>query len=242
MEESFESSLVHRKVKEIFHRIAFPWFNFIGKQARGKAVIHSEPTNRKLMEIKKIREGNEGEQMVIDTKAEHAGSEHKDMRVHEVRDGSTMGCLHSIGSDLTRTRELPELQQNLSMHSGQEALGADKGPSRTPTSVREVKEPILQHVKHLKPKCQALQNALPMDEIKIPKLQADAIHSESTTRKLLGIKSLLRSNEDKQMEDGVLVQKIKRSLTGIDWEESTRNKRLKTTKDQDVQEGGELDF
>ncbi|WVZ65480.1 hypothetical protein U9M48_014835 [Paspalum notatum var. saurae] len=102
----------------------------------GKAVIHSESTNRKLLEIKKILEGNEGEQMVIDTKAEY-GSEHKDMRVHEVRDGSTMGCLHSIGSDLTRTRELPELQQNLSMHSGQEALGADKDPSRTPTSLRE---------------------------------------------------------------------------------------------------------
>ncbi|KAJ1290319.1 hypothetical protein BS78_02G234400 [Paspalum vaginatum] len=103
----------------------------------GKAVIHSESTNRKLLEIKKILEGDEGEQMVIDTNAEHAGSEHKDLRVHEVRDGSTMGCLHSIGSDLTRTRELPEPQQNVSMHSGQEASGADKDPSRTPTSMRE---------------------------------------------------------------------------------------------------------
>jgi len=58
--------------------------------------------------------------------------------VHEMRDGSTMGCLHSIGSDLTRTRELPELQQNVSMQSGQEASVMNKDPSRTPTSAREV--------------------------------------------------------------------------------------------------------
>jgi len=57
---------------------------------------------------------------------------------HEVRDGSTMGCFHSVGSDLTRTRELPELQQNVSMQSGQEASAVGKDPSRTPTSVREV--------------------------------------------------------------------------------------------------------
>ena len=49
-----------------------------------------------------------------------------------------MGCLHSIGSDLTRTRELPELQQNVSMQSGQEASAMYKDPSRTPTSAREV--------------------------------------------------------------------------------------------------------
>lgn len=55
-----------------------------------------------------------------------------------MRDGSTMGCLHSVGSDLTRTRELPELQQNVSMQSWQEATAVGKDQSRTPTSVREV--------------------------------------------------------------------------------------------------------
>lgn len=55
-----------------------------------------------------------------------------------MRDGSTMGCLKSVGSDLTRTRELPELQQNVSMQSGEEALVTDKDPNRTPTSLREV--------------------------------------------------------------------------------------------------------
>uniref|UniRef100_A0A0D9XFF4 HORMA domain-containing protein n=1 Tax=Leersia perrieri TaxID=77586 RepID=A0A0D9XFF4_9ORYZ len=104
----------------------------------GKAVIHSEATNRKLLEIKKILEVDIGEQMAIDTKAEHVEPERKDLlRGHEMRDGSTMGCLHSIGSDLTRTRELPEQQQNVSMQSGQGASTTDKDPTRTPTSMRE---------------------------------------------------------------------------------------------------------
>ncbi|KAG0544374.1 hypothetical protein BDA96_02G269800 [Sorghum bicolor] len=109
----------------------------------GKAVIHSESTNRRLLEIKKILQANKGEQMAIDTNTEHAELEHKDLpRDHEVRDGSTMGCFHSVGSDLTRTRELPELQQNVSMQSGQEASAVGKDPSRTPTSVRELAVPI----------------------------------------------------------------------------------------------------
>jgi meiosis-specific protein len=58
--------------------------------------------------------------------------------VHEMREGSTLGCLHSVGSDLTRTQELPELQQNVSMQSGQEASDTDKDLNRTPTSLREV--------------------------------------------------------------------------------------------------------
>ncbi|EEC84851.1 hypothetical protein OsI_31963 [Oryza sativa Indica Group] len=103
-----------------------------------KAVIHSEVTNRKLLEIKKILEVDIAEQMAIDTNAEPGEPERKDhLSGHEMRDGSTMGCLQSVGSDLTRTRELPEPQQNVSMQSGQEASTVDKDPSRTPTSVRE---------------------------------------------------------------------------------------------------------
>uniref|UniRef100_A0A0E0E8R7 HORMA domain-containing protein n=1 Tax=Oryza meridionalis TaxID=40149 RepID=A0A0E0E8R7_9ORYZ len=104
----------------------------------GKAVIHSEVTNRKLLEIKKILEVDIAEQMAIDTNAEPGEPERKDhLSGHEMRDGSTMGCLQSVGSDLTRTRELPEPQQNVSVQSGQEASTVDKDPSRTPTSVRE---------------------------------------------------------------------------------------------------------
>ncbi|CAN6195455.1 unnamed protein product [Urochloa humidicola] len=59
-----------------------------------------------------------------------------------MRDGATMACLHSVGYDLTRTRELPQLQQNVSMQSGQEALAMVKDPRRTPTSVCEPDAPV----------------------------------------------------------------------------------------------------
>ncbi|KAL6845926.1 hypothetical protein ACP4OV_023374 [Aristida adscensionis] len=109
----------------------------------GKSVIHSEATNRKLLEIKKILEGNGSQQMAIDTNEDHADFERKDiLSGHEMREGSTMGCLHSIGSDLTRTREMPEQQQNVSMQSGQDASAMDKDPSRTPTSLREPAAPV----------------------------------------------------------------------------------------------------
>ncbi|XP_039833064.1 uncharacterized protein LOC120694013 isoform X1 [Panicum virgatum] len=88
----------------------------------------------------------------IKINAEHTESVRKDLlrvhemrdglfSVHEMRDGSMTGCLHSVGSDLTCTWELPELQQNVSMQSGQEAAAVDKDP-RTPTSVREPAVPV----------------------------------------------------------------------------------------------------
>ncbi|KAG2564429.1 hypothetical protein PVAP13_7NG025827 [Panicum virgatum] len=47
----------------------------------------------------------------IKINAEHTESVRNDLlRVHEMRDGSMTGCLHSVGSDLTCTWELPELQ------------------------------------------------------------------------------------------------------------------------------------
>ncbi|KAM0906278.1 hypothetical protein ACQ4PT_016850 [Festuca glaucescens] len=61
--------------------------------------------------------------------AEFERREHP-MTDQEMKDVSTNGCFHSVGSDLTRTRELPETEQNMSMQ---------KDPSRTLTSIREVK-------------------------------------------------------------------------------------------------------
>ncbi|KAE8792348.1 asynapsis 1 [Hordeum vulgare] len=95
----------------------------------GKAVIHSEVTNRKLLEIKKILEVDITEDMAIDTNARPAECDRRDheMTDQEMKDGSTNGRFQSVGSDLTRTRELPEQQQQQN----------NKDPSRTPTSNRE---------------------------------------------------------------------------------------------------------
>ncbi|KAM0840284.1 hypothetical protein ACQ4PT_059748 [Festuca glaucescens] len=101
-----------------------------GNRRLGKAVIHSEASNRKLLEIKRILEVDLGEELATDTNPGAAEFEHRDhpMTDQEMKDGSTNGCFHSVGSDLTRTQELPEIEQNVSMQ---------KDPSRTPTSMRE---------------------------------------------------------------------------------------------------------
>ncbi|XBI82480.1 hypothetical protein VPH35_091162 [Triticum aestivum] len=98
-----------------------------GNRRLGKAVIHSEVTNRKLLEIKKILEVDISDEMAIDTNARPAEFDRRDHQItdQEMKDGSTNGRFQSVGSDLTRTRELPEQQQN------------NKDPSRTPTSNRE---------------------------------------------------------------------------------------------------------
>ncbi|XP_051209327.1 meiosis-specific protein PAIR2 isoform X1 [Lolium perenne] len=101
-----------------------------GNRRLGKAVIHSEASNRKLLEIKKILEVDFDKELPTDTNPGGAEFERRDhpMTDQEMKDGSTNGCLHSVGSDLTRTRELPEAEQNMS---------TQKDPSRTPTSIRE---------------------------------------------------------------------------------------------------------
>ncbi|KAM3276524.1 hypothetical protein ACQJBY_044747 [Aegilops geniculata] len=98
-----------------------------GNRRLGKAVIHSEVTNRKLLEIKKILEVDITDEMAIDTNARPAEFDRRDhqMADQEMKDGSTNGRFQSVGSDLTRTRDLPEQPQN------------NKDPSRTPTSNRE---------------------------------------------------------------------------------------------------------
>uniref|UniRef100_A0ACD5Y7R5 Uncharacterized protein n=1 Tax=Avena sativa TaxID=4498 RepID=A0ACD5Y7R5_AVESA len=102
-----------------------------GNRRLGKAVIHSEASNRKLLEVKRILEADLNEEMPTDTIPGATAFERRDhhpMTDQEMKDGSTNGCFHSVGSDLTRTRELPEGEQNMSIQ---------KDPSRTPTSMRE---------------------------------------------------------------------------------------------------------
>ncbi|XP_057484872.1 meiosis-specific protein ASY1-like [Actinidia eriantha] len=85
----------------------------------GKQVIHSDLTEKKLMEVKKTLDIDS---MDVDTSESHRshrfeslkmGSNHNDM--------STCGVLQSIGSDLTHTRGRSEAHQNGSIRSEQTA-------------------------------------------------------------------------------------------------------------------------
>ncbi|CAL5374469.1 unnamed protein product [Camellia sinensis] len=83
----------------------------------GKRVIHSDLTEKKLMEVKKV----------LDIDA---------MKMGVNRDMSTRGMLHSIGSDLTHTWGKSETHQNGSIRSKQNGLWA-RDYGNTPTSRAE---------------------------------------------------------------------------------------------------------
>ncbi|XP_078180060.1 DNA-binding HORMA family protein [Carex rostrata] len=91
----------------------------------GKQVIHSEITNKKLLEIKKKLEvglNNHGSQAF----------EFDDFDIPKdkiMRDGSTIGGVHSVGSDQTQTRERSEMQNNTSS-------AKEREQSCTPMSMR----------------------------------------------------------------------------------------------------------
>ncbi|KAK4841236.1 hypothetical protein QYF36_001206 [Acer negundo] len=103
-----------------------------GSRRLGKRVIHSNQTEKKLMEVKKALDfdamdvqTNEPHNMSNNQEFNKIGSNHKDF--------STCGALHSIGSDLTRTRGGSNIHQNGSIRSEQTITKA----GNTPTSMAE---------------------------------------------------------------------------------------------------------
>ncbi|KAF5960796.1 hypothetical protein HYC85_002005 [Camellia sinensis] len=104
-----------------------------GSRKLGKRVIHSDLTEKKLMEIKKTMDIDAMDGDINEHKSSHAefqkmGSINRDM--------STCGVFHSIGLDLTRTRGRSEAHQNGSIRSEQTVSRAmDHG--NTPTSRAE---------------------------------------------------------------------------------------------------------
>ncbi|CAL5321351.1 unnamed protein product [Camellia sinensis] len=100
----------------------------------GKRVIHSDLTEKKLMEVKKVLDIDA---MDLDVNESHNKSNHiKFQKMGINRDISTCGMLHSIGSDLTHTWGKSETHKNGSIRSKQNGLRAsDYG--NTPTSRAE---------------------------------------------------------------------------------------------------------
>ncbi|WOK96627.1 hypothetical protein Cni_G05334 [Canna indica] len=102
-----------------------------GNRRLGKRVIHSESSNRKLLEVKKLLEKKP---MVIS----HSSFPCKTSRYlpadTNMNDGaSTFGGLHSIGSDLTRTQAKAKLVQSGPLQSDQTANTKDQERSNAPS-------------------------------------------------------------------------------------------------------------
>ncbi|KAL7241261.1 hypothetical protein ACSBR2_006812 [Camellia fascicularis] len=104
-----------------------------GSRRLGKRVIHSDLTEKKLMEIKKTLDIDA---MDVDIN-EHKSSRAEFQKMGSInRDMSTCGVFHSIGSDLTRTRGRSEAHQNGSIRSEQTVSRA-RDHGNTPTSRAE---------------------------------------------------------------------------------------------------------
>ncbi|XP_024989769.1 meiosis-specific protein ASY1, partial [Cynara cardunculus var. scolymus] len=97
----------------------------------GKRVIHSDLTNKKLAELQKALDFD----AVVDTNETHNKSNHSESHAGtNRRDTSTFGALHSIGSDLTRTRGRSDLHQNGSNTSDPTVSKLRENGHNTPTS------------------------------------------------------------------------------------------------------------
>lgn len=101
-----------------------------GKKRLGKLVVQSEANNKKLVEVKELLDGKP---MEIDNTNKPFEFNAKDIQ----HNGSTYGGLHSIGSDLTRTRGRSEAHKSESIHSGQAPNGKAREPANTPISKHE---------------------------------------------------------------------------------------------------------
>lgn len=98
----------------------------------GKRVIHSDLTEKKLMEVKKTLDIDSMDVDIIETQMSK-GIEFQKMGINQ-RDMSTCGAIHSIGSDLTRMKGRSETHQNVSIRSEQTVT---RGHGNTPTSRAE---------------------------------------------------------------------------------------------------------
>ncbi|KAG5520627.1 hypothetical protein RHGRI_033268 [Rhododendron griersonianum] len=98
----------------------------------GKRVIHSDLTEKKLKEVKKTLDIDSMDVDCIESQMSK-GIGFQKMGINH-RDMSTCGALHSIGSDLTRTRGRSEAHQNGSIRSEQTVT---RGHGNTPTSRAE---------------------------------------------------------------------------------------------------------
>ncbi|XP_028772200.1 meiosis-specific protein ASY1 isoform X2 [Neltuma alba] len=121
LHNKLEGEVSQTAVRKIIHRMIQDGFiEPKGSRRLGKRVIHSELTQRKLMEVQKALMSTSVEAMEIDHS--EPNSKCKLICFHangsNNREGSTCGVLHSIGSDLTRMRVRSDTNQTDSTRSG----------------------------------------------------------------------------------------------------------------------------
>ncbi|XP_074577782.1 meiosis-specific protein PAIR2 [Curcuma longa] len=104
-----------------------------GNRRLGKRVLHSDSTNRKLLEVKKMLEQK---MMETDTNCQILDTTGTEFPLQDINmnDNSTFGGFHSVGSDLTRTQAKSKQLQSGPLNSDQTGPSKDQERGSSPTS------------------------------------------------------------------------------------------------------------
>ncbi|KAF7123223.1 hypothetical protein RHSIM_Rhsim12G0026000 [Rhododendron simsii] len=133
LQNKLDGKINHATVRKLIDKMTRGGFLDAKSNGRlGKRVIHSDLTEKKLKEVKKTLGIDSMDVDFIESQMSK-GIGFQKMGINH-RDMSTCGALHSIGSDLTRTRGRSEAHQNGSIRSEQTVT---RGHGNTPTSRAE---------------------------------------------------------------------------------------------------------
>ncbi|KAE8688178.1 hypothetical protein F3Y22_tig00110989pilonHSYRG00019 [Hibiscus syriacus] len=101
-----------------------------GNRRLGKRVIRSKLTEKKLLEVKRALNSDP---MDMDTNEPHNKTNHPEMHTpgSNLRDMSTYGALHSIGSDFTRMRGRSDMNQS------EQTISKTRDNGNTPISMAQ---------------------------------------------------------------------------------------------------------
>ncbi|KAF7813606.1 meiosis-specific protein ASY1 [Senna tora] len=135
LQKKLEGDVNQTALRKIIHKMTQDGFlEPKGTQRLGRRVIHSELTQRKLIEVQKSLMGSAAAMDVDDSqpssKSKLIGSH---ANGNNYREGSTCGALHSIGSDLTRMKVRSDIREADSTRSGH-TMSKAREPGNTPTS------------------------------------------------------------------------------------------------------------
>ncbi|KAF3433073.1 hypothetical protein FNV43_RR24175 [Rhamnella rubrinervis] len=127
LQNKLEGEANQTTVRKIIDRMTRDGFvEAKGNRRLGKRVIHSDMTEKKLIEVKKALNNDSMDVGSVPySKSDHLGNKDRDI--------STCGVLHSIGSDLTRMKVISDMNQYGSTRSEQ-TITKKKDLGNTPTS------------------------------------------------------------------------------------------------------------
>ncbi|KAG8365887.1 hypothetical protein BUALT_Bualt17G0018700 [Buddleja alternifolia] len=136
LQNKLEGEASQTTVKKLIDKMTQDGFLETGSNRRlGKRVIHSDLTKTKLIEVKKLFDTDA---MDLDMKEAVNKSNHLQNKTtgNKNKDLSTCGGLHSIGSDITRTRGRSDAYLNESTRT-ENGVGKKREHGNTPTSRAE---------------------------------------------------------------------------------------------------------